>query len=72
MLGAVGPVVARSDDHPGSDVDLLVEFEPGGSLFDLVRPRGELSVLLDRRVDVVSIGGLLPGDDDIRTEAIWL
>jgi uncharacterized protein len=64
--------VARGDEHPGSDVDFLVEFEPGSSLFDLVRLQGELSAVLDRRVDVVSLGGLLPGDDDIRNEVIWL
>ena len=64
--------VARGDEHPGSDVDFLVEFEPGSSLFDLVRLQEELSVLLDSRVDVASLGGLLPGDDDIRHEAIWL
>jgi predicted nucleotidyltransferase len=64
--------VARGDEHPESDVDFLVEFEPGSSLFDLVRLQEELSVLLNRSVDVVSLGGLLPGDDDIRSEAIWI
>ena len=64
--------VARGDEHPESDVDFLVEFEPGSSLFDLVRLQEELSVLLNKSVDVVSLGGLLPGDDDIRNEAIWL
>jgi hypothetical protein len=33
VLGAV----ARGEDGPRSDVDILVEFEPGSSLFDVVR-----------------------------------
>jgi uncharacterized protein len=28
--------VAREEAHPGSDVDLLVDFEPGASLLDHV------------------------------------
>ena len=64
--------VARGEEHPDSDVDFLVEFAPGSSLFDLVRLQEELCALLGLHVDVVSLGGLLPVDDDIRSEAIWL
>ncbi len=64
--------VARSEETPGSDIDFLVEFEPGSSLFDLVRLSDHLESLLGRRVDVVSVGGLLPRDRDIRQDAIWL
>ncbi len=64
--------MARGDEHPDSDVDFLVEFAPGSSLFDLVRLQEELCALLGLHVDVVSLGGLLPVDDDIRSEAIWL
>jgi predicted nucleotidyltransferase len=64
--------VARGDEGPGSDIDFLVEFEPGSSLFDLVRLKADLSDLLGREVDVVSLGGLLPRDDDVRREAVWL
>ena len=64
--------VARGDERPDSDVDFLVEFEPGSSLFDLVRLQEELGALLGLPVDVVSLGGLLPCDDDIRNEALWL
>ncbi len=60
--------VARGDDTPDSDLDFLVEFEAGSSLFDLVYLRDDLSALLGRDVDVVSSGGLLPEDDDIRLE----
>jgi len=27
---------ARGDEHPGSDIDLLVELEPGRSLLDII------------------------------------
>lgn len=64
--------VARGEERPESDIDFLVEFESGSSLFDLVRLQRELTDLLGREVDVVSLGGLLPSDDDIRDEAIWL
>lgn len=64
--------VARNEDSPDSDVDFLVDFEPGSSLFHLVRVRQDLSRLLGHEVDIVSLGGLLPRDDDIRMEAVWL
>lgn len=44
----------RGDDGPGSDIDLLVEFEEGRSLFDLIRLRDALTALLGRPVDVVT------------------
>jgi uncharacterized protein len=52
--------VLRDDFHPGSDVDLLVQFEPEAhwSLFDFVDLQDELADLLQRRVDVVSERGL--------------
>ena len=64
--------VARGDETPTSDIDLLVEFEPGSSLFDLVHMAAELEALLGVPVDVVSAGGLKDHDDDIRREAITL
>jgi predicted nucleotidyltransferase len=64
--------VARGDDHEGSDIDFLVEFEPGSSLFDLLHLRDELSELLGSEVDVVSLGGPLDRDDHIRDEAVLI
>ena len=64
--------VARGDDHAGSDIDFLVDFEPGSSLFDVLRVGDELTELLGRRVDVVSRGGLKERDDHIRREAVPL
>lgn len=64
--------VARGDSHEGSDVDFLVDFEPGSSLFDLLHLQDDLAELLGRPVDVVSSGGLKERDDKIRREAVAL
>ena len=69
---AVFGSVARGEEGPDSDLDFLVEFESGSSLFDLVRLQDDLRALLARPVDVVSLGGLLPRDEDVRQDAIWL
>ena len=52
----------RSDFSPESDVDLLVEFQPGASIgfLELLRMQGELADLLERPVDLVSKRGLRP------------
>ncbi|MBL8747402.1 MAG: nucleotidyltransferase family protein [Phycisphaerae bacterium] len=52
--------VARGDAHPGSDLDLLVDLEPGRSILDQVGLQLELQDLLGRRVDIVVEGGLSP------------
>ena len=64
--------VARGEETPTSDIDFLVEFEPGSSLFDLLHISEELEALLGVRVDVVSAGGLKDRDDHIRREAVLL
>jgi predicted nucleotidyltransferase len=46
--------VARGDDHPGSDLDLLVDMESGRSLLDLVGLGQDLEDLLNRKVDVLT------------------
>jgi predicted nucleotidyltransferase len=38
--------VARGEDRPGSDVDLLADFPPGLSLFGLSRLRADLEGIL--------------------------
>lgn len=45
--------VARGEDGPDSDVDLLVDLAPDVSLFDLGRAEVELTHILGRPVDVV-------------------
>ena len=52
--------VARGEDTPESDVDLLVEFEPGRGLLNHAALIGELQKLLGCRVDVASNNGLKP------------
>ena len=52
--------VARGDARPDSDIDLLVDLEPGRSLLDHVGLWQDLEELLGRRVDVVVEGGLSP------------
>ncbi len=64
--------VARGDDTAASDIDFLVEFLPGSSLFDLLHISDELEALLGVSVDVVSAGGLKARDDQIRREAVPL
>ncbi|MFH1730348.1 MAG: nucleotidyltransferase family protein [Planctomycetota bacterium] len=49
---------ARGEDAPDSDVDFLVELEPGRSLFDHVALLLELEDLLGRKVDLVEPQGL--------------
>lgn len=46
--------VARGDDVPGSDVDLLVDFTDEASLLDEVALRVSLTDLLQIEVDVVA------------------
>jgi predicted nucleotidyltransferase len=50
--------VARGEAGEESDVDLLVDLEPGRSLLDLGGLQAELESLLARRVDVVTEAGL--------------
>ena len=69
---AVFGSVARGDETSASDIDFLVEFEPGSSLFDLLHLQDELRALLGCEVDVVSAGGLKPRDAHILREALPL
>ncbi len=64
--------VARGEEKPESDIDFLVEFEKGTSLFDLMHVEDDLVHLLGRDIDVVSLGGLKRRDRDVLEEAVWL
>ena len=50
--------VARGDAQPDSDIDFLVEMEPGRSLLDIGGLVMELQQLLGHSVDVVTERGL--------------
>ena len=65
--------VARGEEGENSDLDLLVKFESGRSLLDLIGLKQDLEELLGRKVDVVSEGGVSPYlRDRIFQEAIPL
>jgi predicted nucleotidyltransferase len=50
--------VARGEADSESDIDLLVDLEPGRSLFDLGGLLMDLQDLLDHKVDIVTERGL--------------
>ena len=52
--------VVRGEDTPGSDVDILVEFQPDArvGLFGLARLQRKLSEILGRSVDLATPGSL--------------
>ena len=52
--------VARGEDGPESDLDILVDALPGTTLFDLGGLQDTLETLLRIRVDIVTSGGLKP------------
>jgi hypothetical protein len=54
--------IARGDDRPDSDVDVLIDVEPDRkfSLLNLAGVQLRLEALLGREVDIVSRGGLRP------------
>ena len=54
-----GSVASGTDDQK-SDIDFLVDVEPGRSLFDLGGLLFDLQQLLGRPVDIVTTAGLRP------------
>jgi uncharacterized protein len=50
--------VARGEARPDSDIDFLVDLDPGRSLFDLGGLATDLEAFLGRSVDVVTERGL--------------
>lgn len=50
----------RGDEGPKSDVDFLVDVEPGRSLLDVIALEQDLEELLGRQVEVLTDGGLSP------------
>lgn len=64
--------VLRPDFSASSDVDLLVDFEPGSTLtlFDLDVVAKEFEALLGRSVDLVTRRGVMSSENTIRRRAI--
>ncbi len=53
--------VQRNEARAGSDVDVLVEFDPGMKSFDRVMSLGDLlEHALDRRIELVTLESLSP------------
>jgi len=69
---AVFGSVARGEARPDSDLDVLVDFEPGTSLLDHIGLFQDLEELLGVRVEVITRSVLKPRDDCIRAEAVQL
>ena len=65
--------VARGEAGPGSNLDLLVDLEPGRSLLHLIALKQDLEDLLGRDVDVVTEAAVRPyARDDVLREAVPL
>ncbi|HZD23118.1 MAG TPA: nucleotidyltransferase family protein [Acidimicrobiia bacterium] len=65
--------VARGEADERSDLDILVDLEPGHTLFDLAAMRAELEILLGMPVDVVTTSGLEGElEEAIRSDALAL
>jgi predicted nucleotidyltransferase len=51
---------ARGEEQPGSDLDFMVELEPGRSLLDLIGLADDLQAALGRKVETVTRAGMKP------------
>jgi len=79
-LGLLGAVdiqvfgsVARGDESPHSDIDLLVELAPDVGAFALLRMQSAAEAILRRSVDIVPSAGLKPDvADRVAREAVPL
>ncbi len=52
--------LARGEAGPDSDIDILVELDPGRSLLDIVAIKQDLEDLIGCEVDVVTEAGVGP------------
>jgi hypothetical protein len=64
--------VARGESTETSDLDLLVDMEPGRTLFDLAGFAADVQDLIGARVDVATPGGLRYLRERVLREAIPL
>ncbi|HZU26326.1 MAG TPA: nucleotidyltransferase family protein [Bryobacteraceae bacterium] len=64
--------IIRAENHESSDIDLLVEFETGRTLLDLIGLKLDLESLLGVNVDVVTPNSLRYIRDRVLAEALPL
>ena len=65
--------VVRGDDHPGSDLDFVVEFEPGTRPFELLLLGVELEAVLGVPIDIGTPETLRDGlRDEVLAQAVPL
>lgn len=64
--------VLRDDFRPDSDIDVLVDFEPGArhTIFDVVRMEDELTELVGRQVDLIEKRAIEASDNHLRKHEI--
>jgi len=64
--------VLRDDFHPGSDIDVLVSFDPAArwSLMTLVDMQHELEKIVGRKVDLVERSAVEQSENYIRRQHI--
>jgi predicted nucleotidyltransferase len=72
LIGSRCSALLPGEARPGSDLDLLVDFEPGASLIDHVGLFQDLAELLGVEVDVVARSTLKPRNENMRAEAVEL
>lgn len=64
---------SRSEERRESDIDLLVDFHSSPDLFEFIRLEEFLSVLLGKRIDLVTKNALKPLiKEDILRETVYL
>ena len=52
--------MARGEEGPESDLDIIVEMEKGSSLLDIIAIKQDIEELLGRKVDVVTEASISP------------
>jgi len=71
-IGLFGSV-ARGEERPDSDIDVLVEFSGDPSLLDVVIIEQEVSQLLGKKIDLVTEEALSPYiKDKVMKEVVFL
>jgi uncharacterized protein len=66
--------IARGDNRPDSDIDVMIEVEPGAhiTVFDYAGLKEYIAGLFEGPVDVVSLDGLKPYvRPDVAADAIY-